>query len=234
MKVTRRELVIGALASPWLLAGCGAGNSGSDGESSDGGGPAPTQWHLEGDSFMAGAGGLRLGDYIATKLGQAVRNEAVGRSTFAEIGDRIVANTALRANPLLIWDGQCNGHVDGSIDKEMDVVASIVSFKQGRRNWLIVPSVEIPGRPNNQAKQEDMLRLRDALISQYGARHVFDALPLLQGLSNGEHKDRSDVGRGLVPRSLLIDKVHLNEQALMAVANALTASGGPMASVLTL
>ena len=193
---------------------------------------AKPAWHLEGDSYVARRGKrLFLGYFIEEALGETVENGAVSGARFQQIGDRILAATELRANPLLIWDGAAVGRKLGSIDMELGVVDQIVRFKAPRKNWLLIPSVVTREQSNAEQVCKDMAALRDALVSEYGQIHVFDALPILQGLANGTEGDRADVGAGLVPGSVLIDGRHLGEAGLAAVAKALTGPDGPMAAV---
>ncbi|MGF7147493.1 hypothetical protein FHS96_001102 [Sphingomonas zeicaulis] len=238
--LTRRALLGNGLLLPAALAlpACG---SDSDDASKAAANLLTTQapqaaakpaWHLEGDSYVARRGKrLFLGYFIEEALGETVENGAVSGASFRQIGDRILAATALRANPLLIWDGAAVGRKLGSIDMELGVVDEIVRFKAPSKNWLLVPSVVTREQPNAEQVCKDMAALRDALVSEYGQIHVFDALPVLQGLANGTDSDRADISAGLVPGSVLIDGRHLGEAGLAAVGNALTKPGGPMAAV---
>lgn len=187
-------------------------------------------WHLEGDSYMTAPEIPCLSQFIDPALGEPTANYAVKGSTFQRIAERILAKPGLRENPLLIWDGSCNGHVDGSIDMEMKIVASIVAYKGGRKNWLIMPPLVVQHRAHDIERQQDMLVYREALITTYGREHVFDALPLLNSLASGP-RDSLAIAGGFVPPSQTGRGVHLRATALETVAQALTARGGPMAKV---
>lgn len=174
-----------------------------------------------------------LGSRIGPELGETVFTNGKGGSTFQEIRNRIIANTALRANPLLIWDGSANGHVLGSTEMELQLLGDIVAFKgTAYRNWLYIPSIVVPtggaANPDDQM-QRDLLKVRDRAISIYGAPHVFDMIPELQKLASGNAQDASDVAAGYPPRSLFPDGVHPNEATQRTLAKVLTAPGGPMA-----
>lgn len=187
-------------------------------------------WHLEGDSYMKSVAIPSLSQFIGPELDEPTVTFAVRGSTFSRIAKRILAKPELREHPLLIWDGSCNGHIDGSIELEMKIVASIVAYKGDRKNWLIIPPVVVRGRSHDFARQHDMLRFREALIETYGRVHMFDALPVINALAT-ETKDQIAIAGGFVPRSQLGRGVHLNASALSAVARAVTAPGGPMARV---
>ncbi|AHE54228.1 hypothetical protein [Sphingomonas sanxanigenens] len=174
--------------------------------------------------------GLYLGRFVESNLREAVYNTAVSGSSFSQIGARIDA-AGLRDNPLLIWDGAAVGRTLGSIGMELGVVDAIVRLKAPRRNWLIIPSVVTPGQASAERVRDDMAALRRELVARYGDVHMFDALPILQGLADGSEQDRADVARGMVPSSVLIDGLHLARPALVALADALTRAGGPMATV---
>ncbi|AHE54229.1 hypothetical protein [Sphingomonas sanxanigenens] len=235
--LTRRTLLgTGLLLQAALaLPACGGGDPGTAPDRRETATPqaAPRPaWHLEGDSYVAPRGKTHfLGHFIEQVLGETVENSAVSGASFRQIGDRILAATDLRANPLLIWDGAAVGRTLGSIDMELGVVDEIVRFKAPHRNWLLIPSVVTREQPNAAQVCKDMAALRDALASDYGPIHVFDALPVLQGLANGTESDRADVSAGLVPGSVLIDGRHLGDAGLAAVVNALTRAGGPMVAV---
>lgn len=187
-------------------------------------------WVLEGDSYMMAPDIPSLSQFIGPALGEPTANFAVKGSTFQMIADRILAKPELRENPLLIWDGSCNGHVDGSIELEMKIVAAIAAYKEGRKNWLIIPPVVVQGRAHDIERQVDMLRYREALIQTYGRVHMFDALPVINSLAAGP-RDELAIAGGFVPRSQTGRGVHLRASALTAVADALTARNGPMAKV---
>ena len=90
----------------------------------------------------------------------------------------------------------------------------------------------MPASQKNAATaRDDMRRFADALRETYGKEHVFDALPILNGVSSKTGDDAADIEAGYAPRSLYVDPLHLNEASLTAVANALTAPGGPMEQV---
>ena len=187
-------------------------------------------WQLEGDSYMTALDIPCLSQFIGPKLGEPTTSFAVQGSKFQAIADRILAKPELLENPLLIWDGSCNGHVDGSIDLEMKIVASIAAYKGDRKNWLIIPPLVVQGRAHDVERQRDMLRYREALIETYGPEHMFDALPVVNALASGP-RDALAIAGGYVPRSQTGRGVHLRASTLMAVASALTAPGGPMAKV---
>lgn len=225
----------GPTENPWSVRD----NYGDFGEASGEPAPADTAtrtesgqaaWVLEGDSYMMAPEIPSLSQFIGPALGEPTANFAVKGSTFQRIADRILSKPELRDNPLLIWDGSCNGHVDGSIELEMNIVAAIVAYKGGYKNWLIIPPLVVEGRAHDIERQADMLRYRDALAETYGRVHVFDALPVINSLAEGP-RDELAVAGGFVPPSQTGRGVHLRAETLKAVADALTAPGGPMARV---
>lgn len=129
-------------------------------------------------------------------------------------------------------------HWEGS-DSDSDVVADdMVDYAaitaQCGGGFVIIPSVETPNPAlvSNPTPTANALRCADRtaqLLALYGAAHVFDALPTLQGLGTGSTDDNNDIASGRVPRSCLYDstngQVHLSQAAMDAVAAALVASG---------
>lgn len=247
--IARRGLLRNGLLSTaaLVLPGCGGGGGSGSSTPTPAPTPAPTpvpsptptptaaspllKWQLEGDSYMAlRDNGLYLARFIERNLRESAYNTAISGSSFSQIGVRIDA-AGLRDNPLLIWDGAAVGRTLGSIELELGVVDAIVRFKAPRRNWMVISSVVTRGQAFAERVRDDMIALRRELVARHGEVHLFDALPILQSLSDGSEQDRADVALGLVPSSTLIDGLHLNASALEAVANALTPSGGPMAAV---
>lgn len=255
MMIDRRTF-IGSTAATALavgLAGCGGEGSGATGSTSAAQPtlarapppppPAPLEppvlpprqpgsgiWQLEGDSYMI----TQQAWNIAAGLGESAYYTAVGGSTLQQVHDRILGRADLRANPLLIWDGSANGHVVGASWMDLALLGDIVAFKGEFRNWLLIPSVPIfdgtGTAPGGAAIVRDLRDYTDAAVKMFGAEHVFDSVPTLRGLTTGSAEDAADIAAGFLPRSVLVDGVHLTEAAKLAVATALTIQGGPMAT----
>lgn len=193
--------------------------------------PSTLFWQLEGDSYM-----LAMTTWsIVAGLKEEIVQNSTGGSTFQMIRDRVVAKPELRSNPLLIWDGAANGHVVGSLEMEVKLLAEIAAFKAPYKNWILVtPVVVFQGTglpPVDEPMVRDMKAWRDRVIADHGEVHVFDPLPTLQSFSNGSPEDAADVAAGMMPRSVAFDGLHPDERAKRAVGDALTASNGPMARV---
>jgi hypothetical protein len=178
----------------------------------------------EGDSYFDGAGGVALKDLLETSLGVKVINSAVGGSTLANIRDRITARDYLRTRKLVIWDGSANSRVSQAAD--IAIYQQIFDWK-ANSSIVIIPSLAVPNpgvasSASPSAYAAELAAETAALISTFGAAHVFNALPVLQALSTGSADDLNDLAAGLVPRSAMLDQtdgqVHLSLAAMTAVA----------------
>jgi hypothetical protein len=177
-----------------------------------------------GDSYIGGASGVVLPDLYETATGKTVYNIGVGGSTLQQQRDNTISRTYLRGLPFVHWDGSNNGMVD--IGSQIATAQQIWDWKaDGRILWI--PSLAVPNpatasssSPNSNAQY--LRNYRDALISAFGAAHVYDPVPKLQSLSTGSTDDQNDVAAGLVPRSVLLDQtanqVHLSSAAMTAIA----------------
>lgn len=98
----------------------------------------------EGDSYMAGAYGFALAQYIAKDLGLTVTNTAKGGSTIDEVVARIRDGSKSLLNDVtVIWDGSMNGARSAE-----DYVAQIGEAvgMLGHDHFLIVLPA-LPGQP---------------------------------------------------------------------------------------
>lgn len=98
----------------------------------------------EGDSYMAGAYGFALEQYIAKDLGLTVTNTAKGGSSFDEVLERIRDGSKSLLNDVtVIWDGSMNGATSAE-----DYVAQIGEAvgMLGHDHFLIVLPA-LPGQP---------------------------------------------------------------------------------------
>lgn len=186
-----------------------------------GGGIAEPGLWTEGDSYMAGSGGVVLNQKLATATSIPAVNTAVGGSTFGTIRDRVL-NAPLYLLPytLVIWDGSANGFV--SVSDTLAMLDQMVT-RIGHSRWLFIPPVvsantgTSPTEPS--AYNLSMKEIRDTAISTYGPQHVLDPWPILQALA-ADATDDADVAGGSLPRSIYLDGVHLNSAAMDAIATA--------------
>jgi hypothetical protein len=186
--------------------------------------PTATPRLFAGDSYIGGAGGAILPDLYETATNQVTLNIGVGGSTFQQQLGFITSRPYLRGLPLIIWDGSNNGMVD--IASQMAIAQQIWDWKSDGR-ILFLPSIAVPNpgqasssTPNSNAAY--LKQYRDALISAFGATHVYDPVPVLQALSTGSTDDNNDVAAGLIPRSAMLTQnngeVHLSVAAMTAIA----------------
>lgn len=185
--------------------------------------PSGSLW-FEGDSYVAGAGGVVLGDKLETAVSKKVIISAEGGSTLAEIVSRILARDYLRSRTLIVWDGSANGFID--VPTALAYYRQVATWK-GNGKYLFIPSINCPNPAGvSTATPSDytlsLRALRDAMITEFGASHVCDVLPILQTLGNGSGNDNNDIAAGLPPRSILLtqnaNEVHLSHAAMDAVA----------------
>jgi hypothetical protein len=184
---------------------------------------ATPRW-FAGDSYIGGAGGVILPDLYETAVNKITYNTGVGGSTFAKIRDDIIARPYLRNLPLIIWDGSNNGMID--VATQIAIAQQIWDWKADSR-ILFIPSIAVPNPatasgPAINPNGTYMRQYRDALISTFGASHVYDPVPIIQGLSTGSADDLNDIASGVIPRSTLLTQnnaeVHLSTAAMTAVA----------------
>jgi hypothetical protein len=190
--------------------------------------PAATPRLFAGDSYIGGAGGVILPDLYETATSQITLNIGVGGSTFQNQRDNILARSYLRKLPTVIWDGSNNGMVD--VASQVAVAQQIWDWKgDGRILWMPSLAVPNPGQassPTSSTAAVLLRQYRDALIAAFGSTHVFDPVPVLQGLATGSTDDQNDVAAGLIPRSIMLTQsageVHLSSAAMTAIAQSST------------
>lgn len=173
----------------------------------------------EGDSYMAGSGGVVLNTTLASTASRLVISTAVGGSTMADIYARVAAAPYLRNRTFVLWDGSSNGlaTVAGYLAEIDQIVQAL-----GHSRFLIIPPVTPSATtPVSAAGSQTTADVRDGLIAAYGASHVLDSLPVLATVATSPGDD-AWVTYGYIPPSLMIDTVHLNQTAMNAIATAIT------------
>lgn len=186
--------------------------------------PAVASRVFAGDSYIGGAGGVKLPDLYETATGIVTYNTGVGGVTLQQIVSQITSRPYLRPLRLVVWDGSNNGMVD--IASQVNTAKEIWAFK-GNTKTLFIPSIAVPnpGTVSSAALSSTAVYLaayRDALIVAFGAAAVFDPVPVLQALATATVDDTNDVAAGLIPRSTLLTQnageVHLSSAAMTAIA----------------
>ena len=112
-----------------------------------------------------------------------------------------------------IWAGRNNAHMPATV--MADIAAMAGSVAGGR---YLVGSI-LPAASDAPAVIDHIMRLNTDLAAVYGSRFL-DLLAVLQSSGDGTSGDAEDVGAGLVPRSLRVDAIHLNDEGYAVVAAA--------------
>lgn len=120
------------------------------------------------------------------------------------------AETYPRTQWLLLGrNGPQRGHT-----VDADIAAMIKTF--GHERYLVGPI--LPG-DDTPAIRADIARVNAILSRTYGTRYVDALTPMLKA-ANGSAGDQEDVANGVVPRSLRVDAVHLNDKGYAILAEA--------------
>lgn len=174
---------------------------------------------VEGDSYPAGSGqNNALNVKFRDATGRVVISTAVGGSTLAQERDRILAAPYLLGMTTIIWDGSANGY--GSVAAELAIYDQIIAAV-GLNKLLVIPSIDFG--PSTSSTPSAYSIDRDLTAAGLVLRGVqtLDAKTILANLNNGSAGDLQDVSAGVVPRSLLVDGVHLLSTPMAAVNAAL-------------
>lgn len=185
---------------------------------------------VAGDSYVDGASGISLKATLATATGLKCINIAAGGSSLADQVATSQSKPYLTGLRFVHWDGSDNNA--GTAAEDVANYQVLSSLYSGR--VLFVAPVPVPNPAGTSSPTPTTQSTRcaarySAMVTAFGAGHVFDALTVLQGLSTGSADDLNDVAAGLVPRSCLFDstngQVHLSSVAMTAVAAAIQSSG---------
>jgi len=167
----------------------------------------------EGDSYVAGAGGVSLTASLGTALsGRPVVSRAVGGGTPMDVASRLAAIPGLARGVVVIWDGEMN--TGSVVADQLAAYASIVGrIPHGR--YLILPPCRRAGKSG--ADNANVALVQSALASLYAGR-VIDAQAALAAHATAPG-DNADIAGGYVPTSLLQgDLAHLTSAGMGHVA----------------
>ena len=157
----------------------------------------------EGDSYMAGAYEVKLFESIARTTGRQVVNTAVGGSEMSQVADRFESPSASQylGWVTVVWDGSHNGMTDAKTCT--DQLQSAID-KLGHDRFIVVPALHGGDRAD--------------VVAEFRSRWPDNFLGWQEVL--GDY-------RGGIPDEWLArpedDQVHLNEQAMDQMAEAIGA-----------
>lgn len=170
----------------------------------------------EGDSYMDGALGVELKTLVLTAASRGGADTSVGGATIEDIATRTEANTDLaRQCRLVLWNGSADGDSNvASHLAEFDRIITVMGT-----SCVLLPPVSV-GPSSSSA----ITAYTQAMIDIYTGLVVrgvvtFDPIDVLGPLGDGSANDLQDYAARVVPRSLLLDSVHLNLTAMTAIAN---------------
>lgn len=175
----------------------------------------------EGDSYVAGAGGVSLNAALGTALsGRPVVSRAVGGGTPMDVASRLAAIPGLARGPVVIWDGEMN--TGSVVADQLQAYADIITrIPHGR--YLILPPCRRASKSG--ADNANVSVVQAALASLYPA-HVVDA-PAILATHATAPGDNADIAAGSIPTSLLQgDLAHLSSAAMAYVAAAVATEIG--------
>lgn len=176
--------------------------------------------YAEGDSYMAGAGGVALSSDIRTLTGRPVASSAVGGSTLQQVYDRLVARPYERGKPLVIWDGSGNSY--GSVAATLAIIDQIIALHGDASKIIVVPTVSVGPSADGvvTAYTLDMEAIRDGLIVRglWPAGAAYDPTTQINTLTTGTVQDLKDVAARVVAQSQLQDSVHLLQTPMSKVS----------------
>lgn len=175
----------------------------------------------EGDSYVAGAGGVSLSTSLNTALsGRPVLSRAAGGSTPTDVLTRLAAIPGLARGTVVIWDGDMN---TGSVvaDQLAAYAAIVASVTHGR--YLIVPPCR---RADKLGTDNANVALVQSALADLYPGHIVDAQAILAAHATAPG-DNADVAGGYIPASLLqVDQAHLTSAGMGYVATAVATEIG--------
>lgn len=174
--------------------------------------------HGEGDSYMAGAGGVSMFETLAAEDScQGIRT-GIGGSTLQQALTRIQALGPKERNlDLIVWDGSPNGY--NSTAEYLATFAAIAAA-WGNGRFIFVPPVK--RNANSSQEKTDIQTIRTAMLSTWPDNTV-DAQQILADAGDPVG-DATDILNDVVPTSLLQgDGTHLTQAGMDPVVAAVSA-----------
>lgn len=177
--------------------------------------------HCWGDSLTAGAGATFGHDYpslLRSLFHRPAVNEGVGGETSSAVRARMLARPrAGHAEAVVIWAGR-NNVAEPSV-VEADLEAMVASLASGSR-YLILEIIR-GGAEADRAGGADaggIEQLNARLERRFGPHFVRLQTALLNHADRRIAGDRQDLSDGVVPGSLRVDAIHLNDMGQAVVA----------------
>lgn len=164
----------------------------------------------EGDSFMAGASGVQLYATLRTLMNRATKSTAVGGSTADLIAGRMTdpANTYLRNQTTVIWDGDHNGMT--TVTAYCDLLATGIAAL-GHSRFVILPPCVNYGQSDLSVETA----IRDMMLARW-PNNLLDWRDFLTLDGNGVPESSMYFDSGT-------DTTHLSQAAMDLAAAAIEA-----------
>lgn len=173
-----------------------------------------------GDSLTAGEGATFRHDYPSV-LGELLKadtdNEGVGGETSAQIAARMTRRASpAGAATVIIWAGRNNYREPDRV--KADIAAMVAAVPAGARYLVLgVINGDFPGEEAGGPGHTAIVRLNEELSAAYG-RNFLPIRDLLIASRRALGSDPAETRADIVPMSLRVDAIHLNDAGYAAVA----------------
>lgn len=191
-----------------------------------------------GDSLTAGTGSSGPSGTYPAQLSTSENlsptyNHGVGGDTSTQILTRMLADSTVQKETVLIWAGNNNYFYPDTVKAD---IASMVSYI-GHQNYLVVSIInsDTTNEYKGQPGYNTIIQLNADLAAIYGDKFVDVRTPLVASYNPNNSQDVIDHGHDVPPSSLRYDSIHLLDAGYAIVAdtikqrlNALYAGNAPL------
>lgn len=172
-----------------------------------------------GDSLTLGLGLQYNSTYphrLESLCGKRVYNGGVSGQTSAQIRDRMLSNPDKKDCFVVIWAGRNN--YQNPEDVKADIAKMVASLGHKRYVVLSIINANRNGERKGDVLYSQIINLNRELESIYKDRFI-DVRSYLMTRGKNVGQDLRDVENDIIPTSLRLDTLHLNEKGYMEIAN---------------
>lgn len=175
-----------------------------------------------GDSMTNGAGSTHNNSFIdelGRMTGYAIFNGGRDGGDANAISDRMLADTMRHSLPTIIWAGNNHEFVPEEIANiEVDIAAMVAALGHDRYLVMDIINGDWVNKYKGTPWYNEIVGLNRRLAATYGPRYVPIREFLVSLYDPNNAQDVIDHERDIIPSSVRVDQIHLNDYGYRKVA----------------